>query len=160
MNSQEFRTRIRVALRAEATATTNAEREYAVRELCVLHESLVTHPQLRERFQRQWSAKIRSRLRTVQRKMERRIDRGEGTQKTSPLSGENLGRGGNAVAEDHGDELVELIQRTISPDIWDVNGGEASIYYYRPLHALVITAPGGVHRQTGNALNRIRAAGP
>lgn len=68
--------------------------------------------------------------------------------------------GGRALPPDHGQELVELIEQTISPDIWEVNDRAASIYFRRPLHTLVVRAPGGVHRQTVNVLNQLRVAAP
>jgi hypothetical protein len=68
--------------------------------------------------------------------------------------------GGNGVGGfnlvDYGPQLVELIQRTIRPDVWDVNGGEGSIVYFRPLRVLVVTAPGEVHGQLGGLLNGFR----
>lgn len=69
------------------------------------------------------------------------------------------GPGGAEGPADDGQALVELIQATITPGIWDVNGGSATIVYFAPLHALVIRAPGGVHRRTGELLNQLRAAG-
>ena len=71
------------------------------------------------------------------------------------------GGGGGAFQgiQDTGDDLVELIQRVISPETWDVNGGPGSVYYYRPLRVLVINAPGEVHGRVGGVLNDLRAAG-
>jgi hypothetical protein len=62
---------------------------------------------------------------------------------------------GNGVA-DYGQDLVDLIHAVIQPDIWDVNGGPASVVYYRPLQVLVVRAPGEVHDQIGGALNGLR----
>lgn len=67
--------------------------------------------------------------------------------------------GGGAI-NDHGQELVELIQRTIAPQKWDVNGGPCTIVYYRPLMCLVVTATGDVHDGVGGVLGGLRAAGP
>lgn len=63
---------------------------------------------------------------------------------------------GNAALPDNGPALVALIQRTISPGAWDVNGGEGTIQYYRPLRVLVIRAPGGVHDNVGGVLGGLR----
>ena len=41
---------------------------------------------------------------------------------------------------DFGPELVELIQQTISPATWDVNGGSSSIIYFAPRQVLVVSA--------------------
>lgn len=69
------------------------------------------------------------------------------------------GRGGGVVP-DNGPALVDLIERTISPDHWDVNGGPGAIVYYQPLHVLVIRASGEVHGRVGGLLGGLRAAGP
>ena len=69
--------------------------------------------------------------------------RGSGTLGSSPLP-------------DNGPALVALIQRTISPRTWDINGGQGSIQYYRPLRVLVIRAPGAVHGDVGGVLGGLR----
>ncbi len=66
--------------------------------------------------------------------------------------------GGGAV-NDHGQELIELIERTIKPDFWDTAGGPGSIFYYRPLMALVVSATSEVHDNVGGLLHALRRAG-
>lgn len=66
--------------------------------------------------------------------------------------------GGGAV-HDHAQELIELIQRTISPNSWDVHGGQGSMAYYRPLMALVVRATSEIHRDVGGLLGALRRAG-
>lgn len=66
--------------------------------------------------------------------------------------------GGGAV-NDHGQELIELIERTIKPDFWDTNGGPGSMFYYRPLMALVVSATSEVHGNVGGLLGALRRAG-
>jgi hypothetical protein len=68
-------------------------------------------------------------------------------------------RGGGTVP-DNGPALVDLIERTISPDHWDTNGGPGAIIYYQPLHVLVIRASGEVHGSVSRVLGGLRAAGP
>jgi len=63
---------------------------------------------------------------------------------------------GGGARYDHGQELVDLIQRTIKPDTWDVNGGTGSIFYYRPLMALVVRATSEVHGNVGGLLGALR----
>jgi hypothetical protein len=70
-----------------------------------------------------------------------------------------LAYGGRAVTPDHGRELVELIERTINPAFWDVNGGPGTIVYYRPLMCLVVRATTEVHGNVGGVLGGLRAAG-
>jgi len=66
-----------------------------------------------------------------------------------------FGRGGS---DDYGPQLVELIQRTIAPSTWDINGGPGSIYYWRPGRALVIRQMDAVHDDVGNLLRQLDQA--
>jgi hypothetical protein len=59
---------------------------------------------------------------------------------------------------DHGAELVRLIEHTIAPDFWDTNGGPGSIFYYAPLHALVVRATDDVHGSVSGLVDGLRAA--
>ena len=68
------------------------------------------------------------------------------------------GRGGQPV-QDHGPALVDLIERTINPDFWDTVGGPGSIFYFQPLHALVVSATAEVHDNIGGVLHGLRRAG-
>jgi hypothetical protein len=60
---------------------------------------------------------------------------------------------------DYGLELIALIEATISPDTWNINGGPGAIVYYEPLRAIVVSAPEDVHTEIGGALGQLRAAG-
>ena len=66
--------------------------------------------------------------------------------------------GGGAV-NDHAQQLIELIQRTIRPNSWDVHGGQGSMFYFRPLMALVVRATSEVHGDVGGLLRALRRAG-
>jgi hypothetical protein len=66
---------------------------------------------------------------------------------------------GGGTVSDHGQELIDLIQRTIKPNTWDVVGGPGSIFYYRPLMALVVRATSEVHDNVGGLLGALRRAG-
>lgn len=66
--------------------------------------------------------------------------------------------GGAPGPPDYGPELVDLIQRTIVPDFWDVNGGEGTIVYYRPLLCLVVRATTHVHHRLGGVVAGLRGA--
>ena len=71
-----------------------------------------------------------------------------------------LGPGGAGKPDDdYGPSLVELIETTIAPDTWDVNGGPGSIYYWRNQHALVIRATAEVHGVVGDLMDQLDAAG-
>jgi len=74
------------------------------------------------------------------------------------MGGGPLG-GGGQFSDDYGPQLVELIQQTIAPQTWDVNGGLGTAYYWRPGRALVIRQTGGVHDQLGDLLEQLGRAG-
>lgn len=71
----------------------------------------------------------------------------------------DAGAGGGAAVADYGPALIDLIERTIEPDFWDVHGGPGTMFYYQPLHALVVRATAEVHRELGGAIGGLRAAG-
>jgi hypothetical protein len=60
------------------------------------------------------------------------------------------------IPRDYGPELARLIQRTISPATWNVNGGQGAVVYYAPLRVLVVRAPADVHDQIGGVLGAAR----
>lgn len=62
----------------------------------------------------------------------------------------------NLFPADYGPMLVELIQQTISPSSWDVNGGASTIQYWRPGMALVVRAPQSLHEETAPVLRQLR----
>jgi len=70
------------------------------------------------------------------------------------------GRFGGQANNDNGQQLVELIQQTIAPESWDVNGGPGSIYYWQRNHALIIRQTGEVHEQIGDVLQQMGKLGP
>lgn len=78
----------------------------------------------------------------------------------SKVFAEGAGALGGAPVRDLGDDLVRLIEHTIAPDFWETNGGPGAIFYYAPLHALVVRATGDLHRRIGGVIGGLRAAGP
>jgi hypothetical protein len=69
------------------------------------------------------------------------------------------GQGGTqGAAADYGQALVDLIQNTISPKSWDVNGGNGTISYWQQQHAIVVRATGEVHEQISDALQQLDRA--
>jgi hypothetical protein len=58
--------------------------------------------------------------------------------------------------QDDGQALVELIQATIAPQSWDVNGGSGSIVYWPAWHVLVVRQTDDVHEQIGGAKHAVR----
>lgn len=73
-----------------------------------------------------------------------------------PMAG---GAGAAVVNDDYGEDLVDVIQKTISPPSWDVNGGPGSIYYWRPGRSIVVRAGQDVHEDITDLLDQLNRAG-
>lgn len=171
-----------VALRQEAAAKNLVERARAVRELCSLHREIVADARYESSDKlKEYRAKIWSRLVRTKTELRQQIARESGHAPASAEAEEAalqaadslaaslsladysvggpgylLGRGGGAVVGDNGQELVDLITRTINPQFWDVNGGPGVIVYYAPLQCLVVTATGEVHHKIGGVVGGLR----
>ena len=159
----------------EATAASQAEQAEAIIALCAMYHELRTDPRYpTSDALEQMKTKIWSRLTKVKRELEieqQRQARSESSAGDSAAAGtaEQLAAlseassagafGGQARQGDFGPDLVELIERTIAPTKWDVNGGPFTIVYYAPLHALVVRASSDVHGRVGGLLNGLRQAG-
>lgn len=72
------------------------------------------------------------------------------------VNGGGRGANNNLAPADYGPLLVALIQRTISPSSWDVNGGVSTVRYWRPGMALVVRAPQDLHAQVQPLLGQLR----
>jgi len=64
----------------------------------------------------------------------------------------------NAATADNGQALVDLIQNTIAPKSWDVNGGNGSISYWQQQHAIVVRDTSEVHGEISDALDQLNRA--
>ncbi len=151
---REIRDDIRATLRAEATANSSDRRCEAIVRLTEIYRELASDPRQRdsETLQKH-KIRLRSRLLSVQRE----IDRSSSSRQRVGGRGQSANpRGGGAVMPDHGPLLVALIERTISPDFWDVHGGPGTVFYYRPLRVLVVRATDDVHGQVGGVLTGLR----
>ena len=60
--------------------------------------------------------------------------------------------GGEAQADDEGEKLVELIEQTIAPASWEVNGGKGVIVYFRSRRVLVVRQRGEVLDDLGELI--------
>lgn len=80
---------------------------------------------------------------------------GAGNQNVGGQGGGLGGNQSNASPPDHGEDLVDLIHKTISPSSWDINGGPGTIQYWRPGHALVIRASDEVQEEIGGVLDQL-----
>jgi hypothetical protein len=172
---QAYRQELKKWFVQEATAEEPAERMEAIIGLCALYHELRTDPRypLSDALQ-EYKIKIWSRLSKVKRELEYDLrDPSEDAAASEPnaeASDTELltstfndsaaeARGGGARRGDFGDDLVELIEKTIAPTKWDVNGGPFTIVYYAPLHALVVRASSEVHGRVGGLLGGLRQAG-
>ena len=65
------------------------------------------------------------------------------------------GANGGGIIERNADDLIRLIQNTIDPSFWDVNGGVGTIVFYAPLNALVVRATEEIHYKIGGSISRL-----
>jgi hypothetical protein len=167
------------AMRREATAIGGAH-EAAVLDLVDLYIELRDATTLAESEYKRLGKTVKARLARVAEKMQRQIDRAKKEAKGKPVKihefavlgqvlaqqqafgapnfGNLGGLGGipGATNGDHGQELVDLIQKVIAPDTWDIAGGPGSIMYYSPQRVIVVRQTGEVHRQFKGVLNQLR----
>jgi hypothetical protein len=177
---------VRVALRMEASSRVAGQNVPEVIRLIELYRELASHPKSgNSLLLRKLGLQLRTRLENVRDRIERQHARlgKRAKNKETPstlavpgstvLAQQGAGLGGAAVAQgaqppvpqggaaqiiDYGPELVDLIQRTISPATWDINGGNGAVVYFAPLRVIVVSAPGSVHDQVGDVLGQLRAA--
>ena len=80
----------------------------------------------------------------------------DGSAKTlSPETKTNRAGNAGAAGFDTGWELVELMQRVVSPDFWEPNGGPGVIYYFAMRRVLVVRATSDVHEQVRDLLKSL-----
>ena len=146
----EMSSRLRTA--AEVARSDDAA---AARRLLTLHDEIVADDRLPLDDRTRYLRIVRYRLTGLQKSIARSITDSDGRSKASRGAASFVsakgGRGGAAV-RDSGQELVDLIQTTIAPDSWDVNGGPGSIVYYQPLRVIVVRQTDRVHELLGGAV--------
>jgi len=150
-----IRREVLTSLAREATAKGFDQRRQAVAELLRLHERLEADG----RFQASPA------LQALQRRVSGRLTRvgralaGEAARNDSATA--NFGTARNAEPAVGGrqaeaQKLIDLIQATVRPETWDVNGGRGSIVYFANGHALVVLASGDVHDELGGLIRQLR----
>jgi hypothetical protein len=172
---------ISAALKREATAKNLKERGKAIEQLCSLHyeitsdERFTTLDQMQSLRGKVWGRLIKVKAdlkRQLAKEGEPQLDdsQAEAAQyASSNLAGamglsdfatgspsSYFGRGGGSLTDYNAQQLIELIQRTISPDFWDVVGGPGTIFYYPQLHVLVIRATSEIHDDIGGTVGALR----
>lgn len=150
----EIRGEVERGLAAEAAAGGFAERAAAVHRLVELHGRLADEPA--------FAAGVAAT--GLRRRIAVRLGR-VGRELVPVAAGESSGAGqAGARAEVSGaggrraeaQALIDLIQATVRPETWDVNGGRGSIVYFANGHGLVVRAPADVHDELGGLLRQLR----
>lgn len=169
LSLHELDERVSKALRRESKARSHDERARAVSDLVEIFTLMqqddrrALSPTLARLV-----GKVRSRLRRTQTELQREERRrarkasasSPGLESVAERSEPDGRFGGRAqLAAGNAQALIDLIERTISPNTWDVNGGPGTVMYYAPRHALVIRAPAEVHGRVGAGLQNLRRAG-
>lgn len=77
------------------------------------------------------------------------------TQTTGTPAPKTAGLAGGG-AQDEGQSLVDLIEATIAPETWDVNGGPGTIKYWPAWQVLVVRQTDEVHEQLGGVVRGMR----
>lgn len=175
------------ALRNEAKAKDPAQQAAAVEQLCRIHAEIVADARYTASDAlKKYRARLWSRLLAAKQRLQRDVaeEAGDGRLPAAALVDDDLrfaaaamasslsladfangapsgllARGGAAQTASNAQALIELIERTIDPDFWDVNGGPGTIVYYPNLQCLVIRATSEVHGKIGGVLGGAREAG-
>ncbi len=171
----QLRHETRELLRHEAIVDDEDAKENAITALCDLYVILRNDDRYASSEMLQGdAAKVRRRLLSIARRRENKLTRAE-VEKPASLArrvdsaidsaladdstlGDSLerhGHGGGGLA-DTGWELVELIQRIVSPDFWDRQGGPGTIRYFAMRRVLVVRATTDVHEQIRDLLTALR----
>ncbi len=160
---------IREQFRKEATAESEQDRAQAIVTLTVLYREVMMHPRFAESDTlKEYRAKVWSRLTKVKRDLEIQVARQEEDRRREALRdgreyvpadslASAVGQAGGQGVRDHGQALIDLIERTIRPEFWENVGGPGSIVYFAPLHALVVRATAEVHQNVADVLGQLRA---
>lgn len=136
-----------------------------VHELVGLYGELARDTKLARRDRERLRAGVRRRLLKIgtalARGQQRAADDGNDSYSTgaagdAPAGGGTGGLGGGAQAADNGQALVELIQSTVAPSTWDVNGGQGTIRYWAPMRVLVVRQTSEVHGEVGALVGGLR----
>jgi hypothetical protein len=166
---------ITALLNRESVAEAEADRVAVVHRLMEIHREIVSDQRFpTSELLQQQRHKVHTRLTSLRDEIKRKLAQ----QKKMPshkqqllqtqlnehyaLAGQMLNgpaaifAGGGSVPNDFSQELIDLIQTTIHPASWDVNGGRGSIRYYSPVFALVVRANSEVHAEIADELGALR----
>lgn len=173
-----FRQQTSELLKQEATASAGQAKEAAIAALCDMYVVMRSDDRYATSEMLQGdSAKIRRRLLSIARQRTNELKRNKVPRPdslssevesaiTSALESEStvsdllqpskLGGHAGGAAMDNGWQLVELIQRIVTPDFWDSLGGPGTIRYFAMRRVLVVRATSDVHEQIKDLLIALR----
>ncbi len=171
----QLRTAVHDALRREATSR-DAAHESALRKLLALYRGLEQDTQLGDAERRQLRWLLRNRLARGSRALKSQLANGPASSKATPAvpsKAAKLPKADDGIlaqrpqapgppaaarsAQQNGQELVDLIQKTIAPSTWDVNGGPGVIRFFENKQSLVIRQTDEVHGQLGEVIRQLRS---
>jgi hypothetical protein len=66
-------------------------------------------------------------------------------------SGNNSNAGTNTTREERGEQIAQLVEQVVDPEIWESAGGFARIRYFAG--SLIVTAPRSTHEKIGGAID-------
>jgi hypothetical protein len=155
-------------LRDEANTKTADAKAVAILTLCDLYAAIRVHPLYEQsEMLRGDATRVRRRLLTASRELSDRLEREQVTKPSDMGSRVDAvlamneteqtvaGGAGPGAIVGEGWELVELIQRTVRPDFWEVSGGPGSIRYFAIKRVLVVRATTEVHEELAKLLGQL-----
>ena len=180
-SGSELRDAVRDALPRWARPT-DAEADRAACEFLMLYQELNRDDQLSAAQREYFITKVRSRLLRLCEQIAKRVaiekrlakakdaeaagtpegksdSMSQGVVPPAPQEAAGMFGGGAMQVPVHGQVLVDLIQTTVAPNTWDINGGPGSIYYWYPGRAIVVRQMGEVHGQITDLLEQMGRMG-
>ncbi|MDO4585158.1 MAG: hypothetical protein Q4D62_13770 [Planctomycetia bacterium] len=143
--------------------TPDENAEIAARELLLLHEELQTSTELSAKAQKILTQSVQRKLKGLSRQISSQAP----SQVTLPegvsevlgqwnSGNDSLSQRQDELAQIGGEQLVEVIQKTIRPDSWEENGGHGTIYYWNNHRVLIIRQTQQIHGEVGGVLRQLR----
>ena len=178
-----LRNQVSEQLKLAATAEEGRKQDQAIAGLCDLYVVLRSDPRYETHERLKGTAmKIRRRLLTVSNRVANQLER-EGVQRPKGLKekvdkailrstqqetetllsssakgdvNDIVASGGAALGTNGGWQLVELIERVVSPTFWESQGGPGTVRYFAMQRVLVVRATSDVHQQLKDLLTALR----
>jgi general secretion pathway protein D len=139
--SREAREAVARALR-ESSRASGRDAVDATPEVVALYRQIGSSEKVAATERRRLQAQLRTRLSELHDVLHRRVVRASSS------------KSGGIATEAR--QLIDLIQTTIAPETWAVNGGEGTLFFYAPLNVLVVRQTAEVHEQIGGTVGQLR----